>query len=431
MKALESDGQMKSAIIGIYVTDKSGTAVFGENARIGLAAASTQKVITSVAALELLGTDYQYKTGLGYSGKINNGTLNGTIYITGYGDPTLGSWRFDNTKEQVVLDKMVSSIENADIKQINGNIICFDKKWESQTIPGGWIWDDIGNYYGAGATALNWRENQYDLILKPGNKEGDKVIVAATKPTLFGVNLTNELTTGKPGSGDNGYIYLAPYSTNGFVRGTVPAGKNTFTISGSVPNPAAQMRAVFINELRQQGIKVTLIDTNNNTQTLPETVNLLTLRSPPLDSINYWFLKKSINLYGEALLKTLGYEKKNQGSTEAGLNVLKKFWAANGIDSTSINIIDGSGLSPGNRVTAEALVEVMQYARSRPWFSSFYNSLPEINGIKMKSGVINGVRSFTGYVGNYTFAVIITNYNGSSTEIVRKMYGLLDKLKPD
>ena len=74
---------------------------------------------------------------MGYRGKIDNGTLNGNIYSTGYGDPTLGSWRFNNTKEQVVLDKLVSTFKNADINQINGNIICFDKKWESQTIPGG------------------------------------------------------------------------------------------------------------------------------------------------------------------------------------------------------------------------------------------------------------------------------------------------------
>ena len=71
----------------------------------------------------------------------------------------------------------------------------------------------------------------------------------------------------------------------------------------------------------------------------------------------------------------------------------------------------------------------MQYARSKPWFKSFYNALPEINGIKMKSGSIGGVRSFTGYAGNYTFAIVVNNYNGSSGEIVKKMYKLLDILK--
>jgi D-alanyl-D-alanine carboxypeptidase/D-alanyl-D-alanine-endopeptidase (penicillin-binding protein 4) len=430
VKILEEDRQMKNGIIGFYVTDYTGAVVYEKNAILGLAVASSQKVITSAASLELLGVSFRYKTNLAYNGTIDNGTLNGNIYIIGNGDPTLGSWRYGNTKEQVVLNKWIQSLKQAGIKKLNGNIIGYDKSWDSQSIPGGWIWDDIGNYYGAGASALNWRENQYDLIMKPGSKEGDKVDVLSIEPRLFGVNLTNELKTGKRESGDNAYIYLAPFSKNGFVRGTIPAGKNSFTISGSVPNPAAQLAFVVAEKMQQQGIKVTPAEVINNVQqALPKVVNVLTLWSPSLDSINYWLLRKSINLYGEALVKTLGYEKKNQGSTAAGLNIIKSFWKSNGVDTTALNITDGSGLSPGNRVTPAALVKVMQYARSRLWFSSFYNALPEINGIKMKSGSIGGVRSFTGYKGNYTFAIVVNNYNGSSEGIVRKMYKVLDVLK--
>lgn len=431
VKNLETDSQMKHAVMGFYVTDQgNGSVVFDKNSTVGLAVASTQKVITSAASLELLGTNYRYKTQLAYNGTIDKGILNGNLFIVGYGDPTLGSWRYDNTKEQVVLNKWIRSLKQAGIKQLKGNVTSYDKNWESQTIPGGWIWDDIGNYYGAGVSGLNWRENQYDITLKSGNKEGDKVTVISVNPILSGANLINELTTGKPGSGDNAYIYLPPYSADGFIRGTIPSKQNAFVISGSVPYPAKQLAAIFLNELQQQQIEVSTANvTNNDKQTLPEVINVLTLWSPPLDSINYWFLKKSINLYGEALVKTLGYEKKNKGSTEAGLSIIKDFWKNNGIDPASINIMDGSGLSPGNHVTPEALVKVMQYARSRPWFGSFYNALPEINGIKMKSGSIGGVRSFTGYAGSYTFAIIINNYNGSTNEITRKMYKLLDMLK--
>ncbi len=428
VKNLEADSQMKSAIIGFYVTDRNGAVVFDKNSTIGLAVASSQKVITSAVSLELLGTSYRYKTELAYDGKIENGALNGNVYIAGYGDPTLGSWRYDNTKEQLVLNKWIQSLKQAGIRQLNGSVIGYDKKWESQTIPGGWSWDDIGNYYGAGASALNWRENQYDLKLKSTNKEGDKVTIISTEPEVYDVSLTNELTTGRAGSGDNAYIYLPPYATAGFVRGTIPPGQSSFTISGSFPNPALQLTSTFTDELRKQGIVISSNVANSVKQPLPNRTTLLTLWSPPLDSINYWFLKKSINLYGEALVKTIGYEKKNKGVTEAGLSIIKSFWKDNGIEPTSINMIDGSGLSPGNRITAEALVRVMQYARSKPWFSSFYNALPEINGIKMKSGSMGGVRSFTGYVGNYAFAIAVNNYNGSSAEIVRKMYRLLDVL---
>lgn len=429
VKNLEADSQMKNGIIGFYVTDQNGAVVYDKNSTIGLAAASSQKVITSAASLELLETGYRYRTELAYEGKIENGALNGNIYIIGYGDPTLGSWRYDNTKEQLVLNKWIQSLKQAGIREVNGNVIGYDKNWESQTIPGGWTWDDIGNYYGAGVSGINWRENQYDLVLKSGKRAGDKVTIVAAVPKVYEVSLTNELTAGPAGSGDNAYIYLPPYAAAGFVRGTIPPGQSAFTISGSFPHPALQLTSTFSDELIKQGIGINPTVTGSIKQPLPHLTTLLTHWSPPLDSINYWFLKKSINLYGEALVKTLGYEKMKHGTAKAGLSIIKNFWKNNGIEPTSINMMDGSGLSPENRVTPAALVTVMQYARSRPWFSSFYKALPEINGIKMKSGSMGGVRSFTGYVGNYTFAIVINNYNGSPGDMVKKMYRLLDILK--
>lgn len=130
----------------------------------------------------------------------------------------------------------------------------------------------------------------------------------------------------------------------------------------------------------------------------------------------------------------MGFEKQGFGSTSKGLETVKYFWSQRGIERPAINIIDGSGLSPQNRVTTDALVKVMQYAQSRSWFNSFYHSLPEINGVRMKSGSIGGARSYTGYIkskdGNqYTFAFIINNYSGSANETVRKMWGVLDVLK--
>jgi D-alanyl-D-alanine carboxypeptidase/D-alanyl-D-alanine-endopeptidase (penicillin-binding protein 4) len=65
-------------------------------------------------------------------------------------------------------------------------------------LPGGWIWDDIGNYYGAGTWAINWNENQYDLQLKPGAREGDNVEVTSTNPNMYDVTIDNNLKSGKP-----------------------------------------------------------------------------------------------------------------------------------------------------------------------------------------------------------------------------------------
>ena len=161
---------------------------------------------------------------------------------------------------------------------------------------------------------------------------------------------------------------------------------------------------------------------------------LSTLLSPTVDSINYWFLRKSINLYGEALIKTIAYEKTGLGTTETGVELVRNFWSELGIDKGAINIMDGSGLSPQNRVTAHAEVKVLQYARTRSWFNAFYNALPEYNGMKMKSGSIGGARAFAGYHTakdgrQYTFSIIVNNYESSSGDVVKKLYTVLDVLK--
>ncbi|MEJ7675379.1 MAG: D-alanyl-D-alanine carboxypeptidase [Chitinophagaceae bacterium] len=102
---LQVDSQFKHGIISMYVVEtKTGKIIFEKNSQIGLAPASCLKVITAATAFELLGSNYTYQTKLGYEGKIDSGFLKGNIYIVGSGDPTLGSWRYNDTKENIVID---------------------------------------------------------------------------------------------------------------------------------------------------------------------------------------------------------------------------------------------------------------------------------------------------------------------------------------
>ena len=97
LKPLKPIPQFKHAIISLYVVDtKTGKVVFDKNSQVGLAPASCLKVVTSAAAFELLGKDYRYKTDIGYDGNIEGNTLNGNLFITASGDPTLGSWRWNS-----------------------------------------------------------------------------------------------------------------------------------------------------------------------------------------------------------------------------------------------------------------------------------------------------------------------------------------------
>ncbi|MEO6722210.1 MAG: D-alanyl-D-alanine carboxypeptidase/D-alanyl-D-alanine-endopeptidase [Ferruginibacter sp.] len=436
---LQADDQFKHSIISMYVMEtKSGKIVFDKNSETGMAPASCQKVITSVTAFDLLGKDFVFKTELVYDGEIKDKILNGSLYLLGSGDPTLGSWRWKQTSEESITNKITNAILAKDIHKITGGFFGDTQRWGSNIIPNGWVWEDIGNYYGAGSAALNWRENQYDLVLKSGAVSGAVVSIVAIKPPMQDVQLLNELRTAGKGSGDNAYIYLPPYSNKGYVRGTIPSGENNFVVSGSFPDPPKQLMNTLAKALKDKKIdcpKTTIYLASDEKQKLPSNLTtLLTMQSPTLDSINYWFLKKSINLYGEALVKTIAYKQLNIGNTDTGIAVIKDFWSKRGIEKPALNMLDGSGLAPANRVTTNALVTVMQYARNQSWFTSFYNALPEMNGIKMKDGYIGGVRSYTGYVKSktgieYTFSFIVNNFDGSAGAIREKMWKVLNLLK--
>lgn len=438
---LQSDSQMRHAILGFAVADaRTGKIIFERNSQVGLAPASTQKIFTSITSFELLGKDYRYKTELAYAGDIEDSVAS-ELVVKGYGDPTFGSWRYATTKPALVTKLFADACRKKGIRSAKF-ISVDDSRFDIHVIPDGWIWQDIGNYYGTGSGALNWRENQYDLVLEAGNTPGTPVKVSSTN--LDGIinlpRMINELKTGAKGSGDNAYIYLPPYGAAGYLKGTIPAGEKKFTISGALPYPAV----VFGTELKsllsgKKGDDATTSETISRiTGNPPSDYNrakiFYTYYSPTLDSINYYFMRRSINMYGEALVKTIAYEKTGYGSTDTGVSIVRDFWASKGIEKTAVNIMDGSGLSPQNRVTADALVKALLYAKTRPWYASFYEGVPSYNGMKLKSGSIGGARAFAGYhiAANgkeYVTAILVNNYSGSSGEIVKKMYKVLDVLK--
>ncbi|MDQ6902125.1 MAG: D-alanyl-D-alanine carboxypeptidase, partial [Bacteroidota bacterium] len=223
-KKLAAEDKFKHASIGLLVVNNTtGQTITNVNAEVGLAPASCQKVVTATTSYELLGHSYSYKTTLGFTGKIIDGVLNGDIIIKGNGDPTLGSWRYGQTTEENVLSEFKKAVSRQGITEIKGHVYADESLWQGEVIPGGWIWEDVGNYYGAGARALNWRENQFDLILKSGSNIGDTVAYVGTKPDFVeGLDLKMLATSARKGSGDNSYIYIPLFNKFGYVRGTIP-----------------------------------------------------------------------------------------------------------------------------------------------------------------------------------------------------------------
>lgn len=434
MQQFLQDQTMQHAVSSLYVTNsKTGDVVYALNEQAGLAPGSTQKIFTSIAAFDILGKGYHFGTNLGYTGEIENGILKGDIIIHGLFDPSLGSDRFPNTNPSKIFDRFLSSIKAAGIKKIQGEIIAEPAPSE---IPAAWIWEDIGNYFGAAASALNWRENEYQIHLRSGEKIGSPVeIISVNNDTAFPISFINELTTAAKGTGDQTNIYLPLNSDQYLIRGTIPAGENNFHVSGAMTDPAAYFLYDFKNYLKD---KLTLVETpDDDNKSGAANINFHLLYknlSPAFDSLNYFFMQQSINLYGEAFLKKMALTKTSKGNTAEGINVLQKYWNEKGIDPAALHIFDGSGLSPQNRVTGYGLVKALNYAKTQAWFPEFYKAIPEHNNIKMKSGTIHGVKAYAGYIKSqngqeYTFAFIVNNYDGSHSQLVQKMYAVLNTLK--
>lgn len=437
---LVKDEQAKYAVTSLCVLDATtGKVIFADNENIGLATASTLKTITSATAFYTLGKDFRYETKLSYTGNITaDGTLQGDIIITGSGDPSLGSWRYEQTKENNILNQWVNAIKAAGIKKIEGSVISDDSTFGTSTIPTGWIWQDIGNYYGAGAGSICWRENQFDVHLKPGASTGTDVQIVKTIPNTPYIQLVNELKTGGSGTGDNAYGFLAPYTNIGYLRGTWGMGIKKSGISLSLPDAAYDAAYRLQDTLKRLSIECgktassTRIMALENKQIAIEQKPLLTIFSPTLSELVYWFQKKSINLYGEQLLKTIAFKQGKEGSTRNGAKAVIDFWGGKGIDKNALNMIDGSGLSPGNRITTMAMASILFQAQKEEWFADYLKSFPEYNGMSIKSGNINDVTAYAGYYTDkngkkYVVVININNYSGSG--ISRKLFRVLDALK--
>ncbi|MFN6945627.1 MAG: D-alanyl-D-alanine carboxypeptidase/D-alanyl-D-alanine-endopeptidase [Cytophagaceae bacterium] len=439
---LESDPVLKDGRLGFslaYVDDKS--TIVGLNESKGLVPASNLKLITTATALAILGPEYRYETHLEYDGKIVSGVLDGNLYIRGSGDPTFGSDRFKETDWNLISDKWLLSLKELGIKRITGSVIGDGSVFDNNPIPEGWIWSDIGNYYGAGVFGLNIYENTYKLIFRPG-KVSEKAEILRTEPDLP-FNYKNEVITAAAGTGDNAYIYGSPYTDFRMVSGTIPAGSREFTIKGSLPDPVGYCAGSFLRKLQENGIEINQKASNILfiDKPLVERTKIAVHLSPELKQVVYYTNMYSINLYAESLLKTLGSYKKKNGSVKGGLQVVSEYWSDKNI-SECFKIYDGSGLSGTNLVSPNFMVQAMQKISLESFSESLYESLPVAgksgtlwnvckgtpaeNKLRAKSGTLKGVICYSGYVRDkngkiMAFSIMVNNYSCNYSAMRKKI----------
>ena len=453
IQKLSIDPIMKFGRLGVYVKSiKTGKVLLAVEAEKNLSPASNLKLLTTAGALGILGENYVFKTILEYDGEIIDSVLNGNIYITGSGDPTLGSDRYNGyLGYEALVALWTKKIKEAGIKTILGAVVADPTLFDLNALPDHWPWGDIGNYYGAGFYGLNINENLYRLYFK-GTVIGDSAQLLKTVPSLTGVTIYNEVKTGAAGSGDNAYIYSAPRSSYVYIKGTIPSNTDQFAVRGALPDPPLFCALLLTASLRSKNIKLykaPLVLVKKNSSALTRRIIYTTI-SPPLKDIVKQTNVNSINLNAEALLRVCGYKKYADGSIDSGVKAIQEFWRQKGLETTGWFMHDGSGMSPNNGISASQLCTGLYLiSKDSSVFSTYYASLP-IAGLtgtvaklckgtladgnmRVKSGTLNKVICYSGYFTSksgelHCFSIMANNYNCNNSVIISRLEKILIKM---
>lgn len=451
-KLLEHEN-LQPATVSLYVADvQTGETVLEYQSNRFVIPASALKLIPTGTALEVLGPDFRYETYLEIDGPISaEGVLDGNVYIRGTGDPSLGAPNWEATPPlEEWLASMRLAIQQAGIRRIRGRIIGDGSRFGTQGLGYDYSWKDIGNYYAGGVYGLNIHENLYFLFFQQQTQLGMRPVVEGIFPSVAGLTFHNELRTAGRNSGDQAYIYGAPYTYQRYLRGTLPAGSGQFSIRGALPDPPLQAAQLLGQALEQVGIITDRPVSTARLNVPAERPRQLLYRhtSPSLQEIVTRTNERSVNLYAEALLRTVGLQL-GADTTEVlagSIEAVLEYWEQRGLETADVQLMDGSGLSARNLITTRFLVDYLRILTAQMGFRAslpiagesgtlarrFRNTAAQ-GRIRAKTGSINKVRSLAGYLEtnsgrSLAFAIVINNYRGSSRVPQQLMDELLVQL---
>lgn len=403
--------------------------------------ASVLKLVTTAAALEILGPDYRYQTRLLYSGEVQAGVLKGDLIIKGSGDPTLGSRHFANNPD-AFLQTWVRAIQQRGIERIEGRILVDASVFDSEGVSPFWLWEDIGNYYATGVYGANVFDNSFKLTLASG-APGTKPNIVKIEPEWPDWQIENRLKAASNDL-DSAYLYGAPFQNDMRLFGTMPAHQSGFVIRGQLPNPPAMLAEALQKRLNQSGIRLSASPVVEFETQTPKSSGRLqeisTFSSPKLIDIIRIIHQKSDNFYTECLLRTLAVENgTKQAKAQDGLKRVADYWKNKGLSLDALRPYDACGLSPNNRVSASFIVEVLKKTYQGKYAALFEQSLPlagkegtvanllkntPLEGaLRLKSGsnqVVNAYAGYYLYQGKKYAVAILINHAGEGRLKIRK-----------
>jgi D-alanyl-D-alanine carboxypeptidase/D-alanyl-D-alanine-endopeptidase (penicillin-binding protein 4) len=423
---------LANASIACKVMDvNTGEVLLSHNEAVTMIPASVLKLVTTATALEVLSPEQTFSTTLAYTGEVDEyGVLHGDLIIVGGGDPALASREFP-THYGDIMERFAGAVKAAGITRIEGRVVGDASLFGEIIIPDTWIWEDIGNYYGAAATALNIFDNSYNISFATGGV-GSPARLLKTDPEIPGLSFDNRVVAASDNR-DNAYVYGTYLSDKRMIRGTIPANREAFTIRGAIPDPALLAAQLLTQWLRKSGIDVSGEPSSTYTKiNAPNGKTLLEIESPTLAELVSVTNLKSHNLLAETLLMHLS-PPQNEASSELTSDFIQTFWNEKGMSTGGMFFADGSGLSRVNGITAGQMIFLLEYMYQKSKFAEeFRQSFPVAgvsgnllnfgketileNNLAAKSGSMARVLNYAGYFRTQSgreaaFVVMVNNYD--------------------
>lgn len=376
-----ADIQPLQSQTGVLVIDPSTDQVlYSHQAQSLLIPASTQKLLTAVAAIAELGPEFRYATELWSDAPIRQGHLAGSLYLRFSGDPSL---------TQADLKALFGQLGEQGITQIDGHIYLVGEQQEQVHAPG-WVWDDLGICYAAPVSSFIIDQNcVYGQLQPSANGKASQVNLASSS---VGIKISSD-------------VQFTPNADAEFCQlALIRQGANRYHLQGCHPQHQAVPLAIAVTEPQQfaQDAVRAIVNNNHNltlagkvkvAYSLPSNAKLIqSHQSAPLPELLDIMLLKSDNLIADSLFKQVGkHYYQTQSSFTHGSAAMRRILTALGIDLTSANIVDGSGLSRYNLLNAKQLADVLRLIHQDARFQGLIASLPQAG----KTGTLKYRRGYT------------------------------------
>lgn len=412
--------------------------------------ASNQKLLITAAAAERLGWDFRFTTRLLSTAPIGaDGTIDGDLIVAGNGDPTINTrdaqrWR--------AFDEWAAALKAKGIHTIKGRLIGDDNAFVEPGWGVGWAWDNLQYGYGAPATALQFNENQVELLVGPGMAPGVPAIISMS-PAGSGLVVDNRVSTAEAGQPTSIDIARVPGTPNLVVRGQVAAGARPAGIFASVDDPTRFYLNTLRSALSRYGITVDggILDAD----ALPAPLSmahaheLLIDRSTPLSEIIDVALKWSRNIYAESMLSALASPEEPATGTR-GLRTVAETLGTWGIAPDKFLARDGSGLSRYDYIGAATIAALLRHMLADPRHAEKFQASLAVAGtsgtlaermkgtpaegrVRGKTGTLSNVRSLSGYLttldgDTVVFAMMANNFRVGAGQIDAIMDGAINRV---